>query len=161
MSPERPIRPQPHRPRNHRGVLPSPRAHSRRKKSRSPVVSKSAAPLAKNSLYYCHRTLLPGGYHARNQTRVCAGIGCGCGLPRRARNAAPRSAPARLSRPAGASRETESCRRAAVERLYQLTSELRDEVQKTVTSDVLSIRMYKKTEEIEKLVKQIKSKAKG
>jgi hypothetical protein len=51
--------------------------------------------------------------------------------------------------------------RAGVERLYQLTSELRDEVQKTVTSDVLSIRMYKKTEEIEKLAKQIKSKAKG
>src|SRR5260370_30079034 len=51
--------------------------------------------------------------------------------------------------------------RAGVERLYELTSELRHEVQKTVTSDVLSIRMCKKTEEIEKLVKQIKSKAKG
>ena len=51
--------------------------------------------------------------------------------------------------------------RAGVERLYQLTSELHDEVQKTSTNDVLSIRMYKKTEEIEKLAKQIKSKAKG
>ncbi|HXN51440.1 MAG TPA: hypothetical protein VN943_05830 [Candidatus Acidoferrum sp.] len=51
--------------------------------------------------------------------------------------------------------------RAGVERLYQLTSELRDEVQKTVTSEVLSIRMYKRTEEIEKLAKQLKSKAKG
>jgi hypothetical protein len=51
--------------------------------------------------------------------------------------------------------------RAGIERLYQLTSELRDEVQKTVTSDVLSIRMYKKTEEIEKLAKQLKGKAKG
>jgi hypothetical protein len=51
--------------------------------------------------------------------------------------------------------------RAGVERLYQLTSELHDEVQKTVTSDVLSVRMYKKTEEIEKLAKQVKSKAKG
>ena len=51
--------------------------------------------------------------------------------------------------------------RAGVERLYQLTSELHDEVQKTVTSDVLSIRMFKKTEEIEKLAKQLKSKAKG
>jgi hypothetical protein len=59
------------------------------------------------------------------------------------------------------SQENEREFRAGVERLYQLTSELRDEVQKTVTSDVLSIRMYKKTEEIEKLVKQIKSKAKG
>jgi len=48
-----------------------------------------------------------------------------------------------------------------VERLHQLTSELRDEVQKTVTSDVLSIGMYRKTEEIEKLAKQLKLKAKG
>ena len=51
--------------------------------------------------------------------------------------------------------------RAGVERLYQLTNELHDEVQKTPTSEILSIRMYKKTEEIERLAKQIKSKAKG
>lgn len=51
--------------------------------------------------------------------------------------------------------------RAGVEQLYRLASELRDEVQRTPTSDVLSIRMYKKTEEIERLAKQIKSKAKG
>jgi hypothetical protein len=51
--------------------------------------------------------------------------------------------------------------RAGVERLYQLASELHDQVQKTPTNDVLSIRMYKKTEEIEKLAKQIKTKAKG
>jgi hypothetical protein len=51
--------------------------------------------------------------------------------------------------------------RAGVEHLYQLTSELHDEVQKTPTSDVLSVRMYKKTEEIERLAKQLKSKAKG
>jgi hypothetical protein len=51
--------------------------------------------------------------------------------------------------------------RAGVERLYELTGELRDEVQKTSTTDVLSVRMYKKTEEIEKLAKQLKGKAKG
>lgn len=51
--------------------------------------------------------------------------------------------------------------REGVERLYQLTSELRDELQKTVTTDVLSVRMVKKTEEIEKLAKLLKSKAKG
>jgi hypothetical protein len=50
--------------------------------------------------------------------------------------------------------------RAGIERLYQLSSELREEVQKTPTTDVLSVRMYKKTEEIEKLAKQLKSKAK-
>jgi hypothetical protein len=51
--------------------------------------------------------------------------------------------------------------REGVERLYQLTSELREEVQKTVTTDVLSMRMVKKTEEIEKLAKVLKAKAKG
>jgi hypothetical protein len=51
--------------------------------------------------------------------------------------------------------------REGVERLYQLTGELRDAVQKTPTTAVLSIRMYKKTEEIEKLAKQLKTKAKG
>jgi hypothetical protein len=51
--------------------------------------------------------------------------------------------------------------REGIERLYELTGELRDEVQKTATTDVLSVRMYKKTEEIEKLAKQLKGKAKG
>jgi hypothetical protein len=46
--------------------------------------------------------------------------------------------------------------RAGVERLYQLTGELRDEVRKTLTTDVMSVRMYKKTEEIEKLAKQLR-----
>jgi hypothetical protein len=48
-----------------------------------------------------------------------------------------------------------------VDRLFQLTSELREEVQKTPTTDVLSMRMVKKTEEIEKLAKVLKAKAKG
>jgi len=51
--------------------------------------------------------------------------------------------------------------REGVERLYQLTSELREEVQKTPTTDVLSMRTVKKTEEIEKLAKTLKAKAKG
>jgi hypothetical protein len=51
--------------------------------------------------------------------------------------------------------------REGVERLYQLSGELRDEVQKTPTTAVLSVRMYKKTEEIEKLAKHLKAKAKG
>ncbi len=51
--------------------------------------------------------------------------------------------------------------REGIERLYTLSGELRDEVQKTPTLQVLSVRMYKKTEEIEKLAKQLKSKAKG
>ena len=51
--------------------------------------------------------------------------------------------------------------RQGVERLYQLTADLRDEVQKTMTKDVFSLRMVKKTEEIEKLAKTLKTKAKG
>jgi hypothetical protein len=51
--------------------------------------------------------------------------------------------------------------REEVERLYELSGELRDEVQKTPPSGVLSVSMYKKTEEIEKLAKRLKNKAKG
>jgi hypothetical protein len=51
--------------------------------------------------------------------------------------------------------------REGIERLYALSGELHDEVQKTPTLQVLSVHMYKKTEEIEKLAKQLKSKAKG
>lgn len=51
--------------------------------------------------------------------------------------------------------------REGVERLYELASDLRDELQKTTTTDVLSVRMVKKTEEIEKLAKHLKSKARG
>jgi hypothetical protein len=51
--------------------------------------------------------------------------------------------------------------RAGVERLYELTVELREEVQKTPTTDVLSVGMYKRMEAIEKLAKQLKGKAKG
>lgn len=45
-----------------------------------------------------------------------------------------------------------------MDRLYQLTSDLREELQEMSASGVLSVRMYKRTEEIEKLAKQLKSK---
>jgi len=51
--------------------------------------------------------------------------------------------------------------RAGVNRLYQLASELKQEVDKTVTTEVFSVQMYKKTEEIEKVAKLLKGKAKG
>ncbi len=51
--------------------------------------------------------------------------------------------------------------RDGVERLYQLTIELRKEVQQTPTAAVVSVPMIKKTEAIEKLAKQLKNKAKG
>lgn len=51
--------------------------------------------------------------------------------------------------------------REGVEKLYQMATELRDELAQAPRMNVLSVRMYKKTEEIEKLAKQLKSKSKG
>jgi hypothetical protein len=49
----------------------------------------------------------------------------------------------------------------SVERLYQLAGELKAEVEKTDSVQVLSLAMLKKTEEIEKLAREIRSRAKG
>ena len=51
--------------------------------------------------------------------------------------------------------------REGVEKLYEMATQLRDELAQAPKMNVLSVRMYKKTEEIEKLAKQLKSKAKG
>src|SRR6266404_6162962 len=48
-----------------------------------------------------------------------------------------------------------------VERLYDLASELKAEVEKTDAVHVLSVAMLRKTDEIEKLAKEIRSRAKG
>jgi hypothetical protein len=48
-----------------------------------------------------------------------------------------------------------------VEKLFQLATELKDEVEKTDSAKVLSLAMLKKAEEIEKLAKEIRSRAKG
>lgn len=48
-----------------------------------------------------------------------------------------------------------------VERLYELASQLKTEVEKTDSTTILSLAMLKKAEEIEKLAKQIKDHAKG
>ncbi|HUI74728.1 MAG TPA: hypothetical protein VLX32_07270 [Candidatus Acidoferrum sp.] len=47
------------------------------------------------------------------------------------------------------------------EKLYKLASELKDQVEKTDSTTVLSLALVKKAEEIEKLAKQIKDRAKG
>jgi len=49
----------------------------------------------------------------------------------------------------------------SIERLYQLASELKSEVDKTDSVKVLSVPMLKKAEEIEKLAKGIRSRAIG
>jgi len=48
-----------------------------------------------------------------------------------------------------------------VERLYDLASELKTEVERTDSTTVLSLAMLKKADEIEKLARQIKDQAKG
>ena len=48
-----------------------------------------------------------------------------------------------------------------VDKLFQLATELKEEVDKTDSAKVLSLAMLKKAEEIEKLAKDIKSRAKG
>jgi len=51
--------------------------------------------------------------------------------------------------------------REGVDRLYQLSSDLRDELQKTPTTDIFSVHIVKQTAAIEKLAKLLKSKAKS
>ena len=48
-----------------------------------------------------------------------------------------------------------------VEKLYELASELKKQVDKTDSATVLSLELIHKAEEIEKLAKQIKDRAKG
>ena len=48
-----------------------------------------------------------------------------------------------------------------VEKLYDLASDLKAEVEKTDSVRVLSIAMLRKTDEIEKLAREIRSRAKG
>ena len=58
-------------------------------------------------------------------------------------------------------RQNEQEFRDGVERLSVLVNELKEELGNTETTQVLSVRTYKKAQEIEKLAKQIKNKAKG
>ncbi len=48
-----------------------------------------------------------------------------------------------------------------IEKLYQLATDLKTEVEKTDSAQVLSLAMVKKAEEIEKLAREIKTRAKG
>jgi hypothetical protein len=48
-----------------------------------------------------------------------------------------------------------------VEKLYTLATELKDEVEKTDSANVLSLAMVNKAEQVEKLAKQIKNLSRG
>jgi hypothetical protein len=51
--------------------------------------------------------------------------------------------------------------RKKVDRLYQLAAELKAEVDKTDSANVLSLNLLKKAEEIEKLAHEIRKRSKG
>jgi hypothetical protein len=57
--------------------------------------------------------------------------------------------------------ENEKGIKKSIEKLFQLASELKAEVEKTDSSQVLSLGLVRKAEEIEKLAKEIKTRAKG
>ena len=57
--------------------------------------------------------------------------------------------------------ENEKDIKKKVEQLYKLAMELKAEVDKTDSSKVLSLPLLKKTEEIEKLAKDIRNRSKG
>jgi hypothetical protein len=57
--------------------------------------------------------------------------------------------------------ENEKDIKKKVEKLFQLASELKNEVDKTDSAKVLSLAMLKKADEIERLAKDIKTRAKG
>ncbi len=57
--------------------------------------------------------------------------------------------------------ENEKDLKKKVEKLFQLATDLKNEVDKTDSVKVLSITMLKKADEIEKLAKDIKNRAKG
>jgi hypothetical protein len=57
--------------------------------------------------------------------------------------------------------ENEKDIKKKVEKLYQLATELKAEVDKTDSSKVLSLNLVRKAEEIEKLARDIKNRSKG
>jgi hypothetical protein len=67
--------------------------------------------------------------------------------------------------PPGAEKKTlednEKDMKQKVERLYELASELKAQVDKTDSTKVLSLNLVKKAEEIEKLARDIKNRSKG
>jgi len=57
--------------------------------------------------------------------------------------------------------QNEKAFRTEVALLYQLAAELKQEVDKTATTEIFSVQMYKRTQEIEKVAKQLRARAKG
>ncbi len=60
-----------------------------------------------------------------------------------------------------AMQQNEKAFRADVAKLYALASTLKEDVERLATTQVFSVQMYKRTEEIERVAKDLKAKAKG
>ena len=58
-------------------------------------------------------------------------------------------------------KENEKDIKKNIEKLYQLASELKAEIEKTDSSQVLSLVLLRKAEEIERLAREIRNRAKG
>ena len=70
-------------------------------------------------------------------------------------------APTSMLPPKAALKENEKDIKKDIEKLFQLAGELKAEVEKTDSSVVLSLPLLRKAEEIEKLAREIKNRAKG
>lgn len=84
--------------------------------------------------------------------------------PRRPRpdpSAAPEDQPVPREALKAVLQENQKQIRKDVEKLYQLAEELKKEVEKADASEVLSLNVLRKAEEVEKLAKRIKNLARG
>ena len=80
---------------------------------------------------------------------------------RRPQEAAPPDAPPIPNAEKKILEENDKDMKKKVDRLYELASQLKNEVDKTDSSKVLSLNLVKKAEEIEKLARDIKNRSKG
>ena len=90
-------------------------------------------------------------------------------MAQRPQSPSPRTDPRQKDDPTSAAvpptkavlKENEKDIKRDIEKLYQLASDLKAEGEKTDSSQVLSLAMVRKAEEIEKLAKEIKNRARG
>jgi hypothetical protein len=111
------------------------------------------------------RTFLGGLLTAGLATRLCGGQAQGQNpkFPPDQKNA-PDAAPDNPLAPPAEKRmleENQKDIKKKVEKLYDLATELKAEVDKTDSSKVLSLNLVRKAEEIEKLARDIKNRSKG
>src|SRR5439155_1116152 len=113
--------------------------------------------------------LLPAPYRTPASVRVCCSRSCAERPGAQARGQRPKNPqtpkeddpnPPRID-PKLVLEENQKEIKKSVEKLYDLASELKAEVEKTDSVHVLSVAMLRKTDEIEKLAKEIRSRAKG